>query len=1027
MTTKTGNSEPKFVGRGRELLVDGLLATFDQVKRTSTPAWVSLEAPTGWGKTRVATEFFSQLAALRQQSPEYWPSSILTSTNQAPEKLDVLERRKRVNPTFTHVAQSIPSFFWWGIACSLRNGTPSTALVEDFSIFRGHEEFLKTALRNNSNFLKKNSDFITGLVTDVGGEVKGEIFSSALEQVLGAAIPLSGLLVSTVRAGVEAGKEAAARRKLVNGTGVIEESHGDIVDTAYRALTHLAIPDLPMVLFIEDIHDADAVLLELIARLVRSDCPILVVSSGWPGFLEQNTALNDAIRQSGDRVIRIDHNDKEIPAPFIAGASLGPLAEDDLSILFAHYYQNVDDRTRRLLVQKYTVPLEIELILLSYREEIDAAAEFNLDDDEIGELPEGVANLYRLLWDRLPLMTRRSLSMATLGIPSVITGDASSSSAWDNSVLLEALAAADFADADVLVEALGNDAAQYAWIRELAASLRQFHETTQLAVAATSTKLRKETRLEMRTRLLTTAAGRLDGQTDSAPVGEDLIYAARLVLAFAKDDEKISVVSSSLFATATLTMMRYLVEFPREQSEIVRLGEGAEARGLALSEHDSRQIMLHTAAALTRMGSHSLAVDKLTVIIERCSSSPTPDTEEDLFEARDAMGIALCGVGRASDAVTLMEALLEDRYNSENTDPADAFGTRLTLAQAISDTGNFDVSIAQWRALLVELEQEKGKDSRAVLSARHALALTTLSSGRPGPAAVLFTSLLVDDERVYGRDHPATLAARHGQAAAVRSSGHEGDGLAMLRTLRADLDRVLGADHPGTLRLRNTLGRALTTEGKPRDAIAALVALLHDSERVQGPEHPDTFFVRSNLAEAIMADGRSKDGLQMYRDLCADQDRVLGREHRDSMLVRNDFAFALNKNGRSDDAIEEYTALIADQVEHLAPTDANRLTSHNNFAHVLWNSGKLEGAEAAFRVVRAGLAVAQGREHPHFLQSSESLADVMALRHNFVDAIAIYEEVVPIWEAEFGPDDPRAVSAARDLVRIRSLRERAAK
>ena len=80
MTFNISNAEPKFVGRGRELLVTGLLATFDQVKKNSTPAWVSLEAPTGWGKTRIATEFFSQLAALRQPAPGYWPLSILTST-----------------------------------------------------------------------------------------------------------------------------------------------------------------------------------------------------------------------------------------------------------------------------------------------------------------------------------------------------------------------------------------------------------------------------------------------------------------------------------------------------------------------------------------------------------------------------------------------------------------------------------------------------------------------------------------------------------------------------------------------------------------------------------------------------------------------------------------------------------------------------------------------------------------------------------------------------------------------------------
>ena len=59
-----------FCGVSRRLLVDGLVSVFDQVCSDGGPCLVSLEAPSGWGKTRVAREFYARLAADRQSEPE---------------------------------------------------------------------------------------------------------------------------------------------------------------------------------------------------------------------------------------------------------------------------------------------------------------------------------------------------------------------------------------------------------------------------------------------------------------------------------------------------------------------------------------------------------------------------------------------------------------------------------------------------------------------------------------------------------------------------------------------------------------------------------------------------------------------------------------------------------------------------------------------------------------------------------------------------------------------------------------------
>ncbi|MGI8723334.1 MAG: hypothetical protein ACR2JG_14040 [Geodermatophilaceae bacterium] len=60
------------------------MAAFDLVdRRGGSPVWVSLQAPSGWGKIRIVQEFFTQLSATRRgwpRAPErYWPSALVDS------------------------------------------------------------------------------------------------------------------------------------------------------------------------------------------------------------------------------------------------------------------------------------------------------------------------------------------------------------------------------------------------------------------------------------------------------------------------------------------------------------------------------------------------------------------------------------------------------------------------------------------------------------------------------------------------------------------------------------------------------------------------------------------------------------------------------------------------------------------------------------------------------------------------------------------------------------------------------------
>lgn len=103
MSTST-HEELDFVGASRKFVRDHLLECFDEVTRFRVPRWVSLEAPTGWGKTLIVHEFYKVLSA-RQSTPSYWPKSIVEAIHaNDPARSQVDGRRKRAHPRICQAA-----------------------------------------------------------------------------------------------------------------------------------------------------------------------------------------------------------------------------------------------------------------------------------------------------------------------------------------------------------------------------------------------------------------------------------------------------------------------------------------------------------------------------------------------------------------------------------------------------------------------------------------------------------------------------------------------------------------------------------------------------------------------------------------------------------------------------------------------------------------------------------------------------------------------------------------------------------
>ncbi len=107
--------------------------TYEEVRLANSSRWISLEAPSGWGKTAIARDLYRRLAA-RQRDPRYWPDEIV----------DPSLGRKATNPLHAVPApDAVPSFVWFGLRCPRENESASLLSEEMLRLLQEHGEFLR--------------------------------------------------------------------------------------------------------------------------------------------------------------------------------------------------------------------------------------------------------------------------------------------------------------------------------------------------------------------------------------------------------------------------------------------------------------------------------------------------------------------------------------------------------------------------------------------------------------------------------------------------------------------------------------------------------------------------------------------------------------------------------------------------------------------------------------------------------------------------------------------------------------------
>jgi H2-forming N5,N10-methylenetetrahydromethanopterin dehydrogenase-like enzyme len=116
---------PPFVGEEHKIIVDDLVSVFNQVTAAQRPQWMHLVAPSGWGKTRIAREFYARLAA-----DNLVAGAIFNSCAAVPaSNLSSLHRRRRGTRSGSAAARSRPQ----GVPCTAQQNRSASITGSPYS------------------------------------------------------------------------------------------------------------------------------------------------------------------------------------------------------------------------------------------------------------------------------------------------------------------------------------------------------------------------------------------------------------------------------------------------------------------------------------------------------------------------------------------------------------------------------------------------------------------------------------------------------------------------------------------------------------------------------------------------------------------------------------------------------------------------------------------------------------------------------------------------------------------------------
>jgi hypothetical protein len=920
-----------FVGQERYEIVERLVNDFEHVVAGRGPKVVVLSSPPGWGKTRITQEFYRRIAA-NQSVPRYWPAELVDENGLSGESQSMnslLQARKLVYPRVVDVPKGASmDWMWWGVLCQQRrNGEFSEALFESVSQLNAHAAAIAAPTKGQALDITMN---LVGVLGALGVVTLGA--------PIGAALTITG-----------AGKTAFNNRDLVTQLrgwwtqrkgNEINLSRGRPADDIGNLSRNLAqvTKNKPLVLIIDDAHDADESLTTILDGLLKARAKVLVIMTTWPGSLSQNqnrpiarwwlslNSHNDAVARK-EELQPLEAADLQI----VAGED-GLITSADVSALNGN-----------------VLALRASLRLPAVQREIDAGRKPDLSRYAKG--PDAVFHEY---WDDLPSGVRHVLAIA-----------AQTGAQYVPSIVVAASLHAGIEDAQRNLIA-GVDV--YRLAREIDANLHAFTDSLLYAVAEKRGREHELSDTDYSAIRAALASAVLDSELLGSLSNDARLLVHRQHLLLVREGllQPNDSASRSAFIVAQAEAARY------------SYSSAVEISGLAIEWHskfDAAETLSRrheNAYWLGESGDTAKALELLREILTdqiRVMGSDHEDTLSSRFQIAWFTHLS----GKTSESISMYEELLTDELRVLGPNNVQTLRTVRDLADCLSATGRFEESIELLVSLLADVERVLGFDSEDALVVRNNLARNLGAIGHVEEAVRRLLDLVEDCNQIIGPDHHETLRVRGILAHFLGKAGRTQEAFDMTSAVLNDEIRVLGNSDIYTLTTRMNLAELTGKLGNPEEAVNQLTSLLNDILRTHGAEHPTTLMVRNNLACRLGELGNFELAIAQLSDVLLERIRIEGIDNPNTFYTRLSIAVYTADAGRPTEAIEQLVQLEKDRIRVLGSAHPETFSTRLHIISLLEETGNISQATEFLKVLIDEQTIALGPDHADTVLSRDIL------------------------------------------------------
>lgn len=816
------------------LVVEQLVEHFGQLGSKGEPSRnvIVLEAPSGYGKTRIIREFYDRIRRADSGEDNYWPALVQEGDEQSTggRNTDPLPQRKVLGPdpdSFVWKSEALPEFGWWTFNCESMATGDTVGLDSEATDQLNAHSLALTIARNNqwSGAKRYGGAALASIIGEVkqyaGGELKGaglQVIQSLVGEVAGLNLwvnvgkGLYGVVSTAVN------QRQQLRQEMDVGNGVVKSRLTRAQDLA-GVLTELSAARLPAIVVIEDAHLMGKDLREMLESLPAGDPnhPVMIIATVWP------EGADNAEYKSWLDMAMQHHRVTRIEVPQLEKVALAELIR-------SFYPEKMTARIALELAGSFDSPYIAKLWLTTtnIRNEIQESADEDDLADYLREQTKNAPNIYdnfKDRWEQLPVEVRDALILAVSTIPR---------NDKENARFVPPIV-------DQASRQIGKNAAsglgrsvKSGWSRA-EGSLYIIRELlmTQVAQEHADHAFTRSERSEF-----------MNGVSAAA---------ALWLLAVRSSDSPHEQASQVLAA-------KLVLETPERPP-----GEVALAR-IVLAE------------ALLRSDDAAGALEILAPSRSQIDREPTEHDDELL-----ALYVQAANVVDPQSAVNA--AIQRESWASQHSAPADQvlrLSVQATWSRAVmarDDSAQWPSVIGSYKSLLREIVAEVGENNEIYIVAVHDYIRVLLAIGERVEAVAEYRKLLVVMDIVLGAGHTATLDTKFEFVQSMGRSGKATEMIPFVRDLAVELMHRYGRLDHRTIKTRLALAHwLLKTERDRQGLLPEIDDIVSAATEAKGPTHVDTLEARAARSLYLSRVGDVEGGKQESDDLLRTAKLVFGDE-----------------------------------------------------------------------------------------------------------------------------------------------------